>query len=146
MESDRIEILLKKYFQGETSIAEEQQLQSYFSSSDVAQHLEQYVPMFCYFSEAKMQKSARQVPLQPRKRNIVAWLSVAASAVVLLGIGITWFTQDKPQDLGTYDNPEVALRETKKALALLSGNVNKGIESVQYVQEYEDSKNLIFKK
>jgi hypothetical protein len=146
MESDRIEILLEKYFQGETSIAEEQQLQSYFSSPDVAQHLEQYAPIFCYFSEAKMQKSARQVPLQPRRRNIVAWLSVAASAIVLLGIGITWFTQDKPQDLGTYDNPEVALRETKKALALLSGNVNKGIESVQYVQEYEDSKNLIFKK
>ena len=50
------------------------------------------------------------------------------------------------QDLGTYDNPEVALKETQKALALLSTHVNTGIESVNYIREYEDSKQLIFKK
>lgn len=145
MESHKIEILIEKYFQGETSIAEENELKNYFSSPDVAQHLMQYKPMFCYFSVAKEEKSAKQIPLQSRKR-IVAWLSVAASVVVLLGVGISMFNNSQPQDLGTYDSPEVAFRETQKALALLSGNVNKGLESVQYVQEYEDSKNLIFKK
>ncbi|HMK06466.1 MAG TPA: hypothetical protein VK476_02985 [Flavobacterium sp.] len=149
MESDKIEILLEKYFQGETSIVEENELKNYFSSLNVAQHLEQYKPMFGYFSLAKEQQFEQQVPLQTKKRN-VAWLSIAASVVVLLGIGTYAYVNSnnvvQNQSLGTYDDPEVAFRETQKALALLSGQVNKGIESVQYVQEYEDSKNLIFKQ
>jgi hypothetical protein len=46
MESVKIDYLVEKYFQGETSIAEEKELRTYFSSSDVAQHLEQYRPIF----------------------------------------------------------------------------------------------------
>ena len=145
MELDKIEILLEKYFEGETSIVEENQLKDYFSSPDVAQHLEQYKPLFGYFSEAKGQKSQHVVPLQSKKRY-VAWLSIAASVVVLLSAGtFTYFNyNEKPQDLGTYDNPEEAFRETQKALSLLSNNVNVGVESVQYIQEYENAKDKVF--
>ncbi|MHC0442255.1 hypothetical protein [Flavobacterium sp. 3-210] len=152
MELDRIENILEKYFQGETTIAEEKELKEYFSSPNVAQHLEQYQPMFGYFSQVKQQKSTQEIPLQTKKRN-VAWLSIAASAVVLLGIGTYFFTSEKnsapavaQSELGTYDNPEEALAATQKALALLSNNVNVGIESVQYINEYEQSKNKIFKQ
>ncbi len=147
MELDRIDILLEKYFEGETTIAEENQLKDYFSSSDVAQHLEQYKPLFGFFSKAKEQKSQQEIPLQSKKRN-VAWLSIAASVVILLGVGtFNYVNNTTPsEDLGSYDDPEVAFRETQKALALLSNNVNVGVESVQYIQEYEKSKNLIFKK
>ncbi|KAF2332980.1 hypothetical protein [Flavobacterium ginsenosidimutans] len=153
MELNKIEDILEKYFQGETSIAEENQLKEYFSSSNVAQHLEQYKPMFGYFSQAKEQKSTYEIPLQTKKRN-VAWLSIAASAVVLLGIGTYFFVSEKNDttavasqtELGTYDDPEEALKATQKALALLSNNVNVGIESVQYINEYEQSKNKIFKQ
>ncbi|WP_035649690.1 hypothetical protein [Flavobacterium sp. ASV13] len=152
MELDRIENILEKYFQGETTIAEEKELKDYFSSPNVAQHLEQYQPMFGYFSQVKQQKSTQEIPLQTKKRN-VAWLSIAASAVVLLGIGTYFFASEKDtapavaqSELGTYDNPEEALAATQKALALLSNNVNVGIESVQYINEYEQSKNKIFKQ
>ncbi|PIF31166.1 hypothetical protein CLU81_1647 [Flavobacterium sp. 9] len=152
MELDKIENILEKYFQGETSIAEEKELKEYFSSSNVAQHLEQYKPMFGYFSQVREQKSTQEIPLQTKKRN-VAWLSIAASAVLLLGIGTFFYVSQKTatpvvaqSELGTYDNPEEALAATQKALALLSNNVNVGIESVQYVKEYEQSKNKIFKQ
>jgi hypothetical protein len=152
MELNKIENILEKYFQGETSIAEENELKEYFSSSNVAQHLEQYKPIFGYFSKVKEQKSTHEVPLQTKKRN-VAWLSIAASAVVLLGIGTYFYMSEKnatpvvaQSELGTYDNPEKAFAETQKALALLSNNVNVGIESVQYIKEYEQSKNKIFKQ
>lgn len=153
MELNKIEDILEKYFQGETSIAEENQLKEYFSSSNVAQHLEQYKPMFGYFSQAREQKSTYEIPLQTKKRN-VAWLSIAASAVVLLGIGTYFFVSEKNEttavasqtELGTYDDPEEALKATQKALALLSNNVNVGIESVHYIKEYEQSKNKIFKQ
>ena len=73
MELNRIENILEKYFQGETTIAEEKELKDYFSSPNVAQHLEHYKPMFGYFSQAKEQKSTYEIPLQTKKRN-VAWL------------------------------------------------------------------------
>lgn len=145
MELDRIEILLEKYFEGETSIAEENELKVYFSSTDVAQHLEQHKAMFGYFSSAKEQKFEQKIPLKS-KRQKVAWLSIAASVVILLGM-FTFYNRsiNQNEDLGTYDDPEKAFIETQKALNLLSKNVNVGIESMQYVKEYQDSKNLIFK-
>ena len=151
MESNKIEILLEKYFQGETSIAEEKELKNYFSLPNVAQHLQQYQPLFGYFSQVKEQKSTQEISLQTKKRN-VAWLSIAASAVVLLGIGTYYISKKNTApavaqtELGTYDDPEEALAATQKALALLSKKVNVGIESVQYIKEYEQSKNKIFKQ
>jgi len=145
MELDRIENLLEKYFEGETTIAEENELRIYFGSSDVAQHLEQYKAMFGYFAKAKEQKFEQKIPLQSKKRN-VAWLSIAASVVVLLGM-FTFYNYDvnQNQDLGTYDDPQKAFEETQKALNLLSKNVNVGVEGMEYVQEYKNSQDLIFK-
>ncbi len=150
MAFNNIDILLEKYFQGETSIAEEKELRSYFSSQDVAPHLEQYKAVFGYFTQARKQEFAQQIPQTAKKRN-VKWLSVAASVVVLLGIA-TFFmiNTNEPvnhqHDLGTYESPELAFKETQKALALLSSNVNVGIESVRYIQEYEVTKSRVFKK
>ena len=152
MELDRIEKLIDKYFEGETSIAEEKELKNYFSSSDVAQHLEQYKSVFGYFSQAQSQQFNATIPLKAKKRTNVAWLSIAASVVILLGIGTFMYTKtnDKPSsqlsDLGTYDDPEVALAETQKALTLVSEKINVGIGSVSYINEFERSKNRIFKK
>jgi hypothetical protein len=38
------------------------------------------------------------------------------------------------------------MKETQRALAILSGHVNVGIESVMSLEQYEDSKKLIFKQ
>ncbi|WP_338647865.1 hypothetical protein V5J73_04315 [Flavobacterium sp. KS-LB2] len=151
MELVKIEDLIEKYFQGETSIAEENELRTYFSSSNVAQHLEQYKPLFGFYAFAKEQQFTSQVPQLPKAGNIkrnATWLSLAASVVVLLGIGTyAYYSADvvnKSQDLGTYDDPEEAFRATQKALSLLSDNVNVGIESVKYIQEYQTTKDKIF--
>ena len=149
MALDRIEKLLTKYFEAETSIAEEKELKDYFASSDVAQHLEQYKPLFGYALQAKQEQFTATIPLTTKKRKSVVWLSVAASVAVLFGVGL--FTYDsmstpEPQNLGTIDDPEVAFKETQKALAMISESVNKGIGSISYLNEYEQSKNKIFKK
>jgi hypothetical protein len=149
MESNKIEIQLEKYFRGETSIAEENELRDYFSSSNVLPHLEQYKPVFGYLSLAKEQKIEQIIWVRPKKRNL-KWLSIAASVVVLLGVGtfgyFNYSTMSQSQDLGTYDDPEIAFRETQKALSMLSTHINTGIGSLEYIQEYENSKNLIFKQ
>lgn len=144
----KIEQLIEKYFQGETSIAEENELKNYFSSSNVAQHLEYYKPIFGYFSLAKTEQFEKLIPLKTKKHNKAKWLSIAASVLVMLGVGMfMYFNNEKPktsEEYGSYESPEVALKETQKALALLSKNVNIGIESVGYINEYEVAKNKVF--
>jgi hypothetical protein len=148
MALDKIEILLEKYFEAQTTIAEERELKAYFSSDNVAPPLEQYKPIFGYAVQAKQEQYTATIPLNTTKRKSVVWLSVAASVAVLLGVGLFTFNhynQPKPQALGTINDPEVAFRETQKALAMISEHVNKGIGSMSYLNEYEQSKNKIFK-
>ena len=77
MELDRIEKLLEKYLEASTSVAEEKELRTYFSQESVPTHLEQYAPMFQYFSLAKEERFTKQVPLKTRGFNF-KWASVAA--------------------------------------------------------------------
>ncbi|WP_035678454.1 hypothetical protein [Flavobacterium limnosediminis] len=149
MELHTIEKLVEKYFSGETSIAEEKQLKEYFSSPDVAPHLEQYRAIFGYFKQAKQEQFTKTVPLQPRKRSYVAWISVAASVAVLSGT-LYFMNQlsEQPnlnQDLGTFESPEVAFQETQKALQMVSENVNEGVKSIDYINEYNQTTKTIFK-
>lgn len=149
MELNRIEKLLENYFQGETNLAEEQELKNYFVSGNVAPNLKQYQSMFGYFSEAKNQKFTKEIVIPNKKKNTV-WLSIAASVTILLGVGVFSYlnmeTKTKTTgEFGTYNDPEIAFRETQKALNMVSENVNVGIKSVEYVNEYQESKNLIFK-
>ncbi len=146
-----IEKLIDKYFEGETSITEENELKAYFSSSDVAQHLKQYQPIFGYFSQAKEQQFKQEIPLQAKKRNVVMWLSIAASVVVMLSAGMVVYFENTTRAnqfvaCTPEDSPELALAQTQKALALVSEHLNTGIQSVSYINEYENSKNKIFKK
>jgi hypothetical protein len=143
----KIEALLEKYLDGMTSIAEEKELKNYFLSSNVAAHLQQYQPIFAYFGRAKNEKFVRILPLK-NARIKIKWLSIAASISILFGIGsLFYFNTDsqKTADLGTFDNPETALIETQRQLFLISENINKGYKSVAIINEYQQSKNLIFK-
>lgn len=150
MALDRIEILLEKYFEAATSINEENELKVYFSSTNVAQHLQEYQSLFVHFNKAKEEQFSATLPLKTKKRNYLAWLSIAASVTILLGVGaFMYFNNQQTKTLteyGTYDNPEEALKETQKALAMISGHVNTGIESVHYISEYQNSKEKIFKE
>ncbi|MFM2231146.1 MAG: hypothetical protein RL607_2404 [Bacteroidota bacterium] len=152
MEWDKnIDILVEKYFEGETSLAEEKQLKHYFASQEVAPHLEQYRAIFCYFTQQQRDTFEKELVLAPQKTYPYRWF-VAASIALLLGGGF-WFTQQESNpplvaqsELGTYDSPEKAFEETQKALAMVSGHLNTGIESMGYLNEYENSKNQVFKQ
>ena len=148
MESAKIALLIEKYVEGETSIAEEMILKKYFTSSEIAPDLVQYKPLFQYLASNSSHKFTKGIPLLNDKRNPAKWVSIAASVVVLLGVGLytysTYSSSKQSADLGSFDDPQVAFEETQKALALLSKHVNSGIESVRYVQTYEDTRDKIF--
>ena len=141
MELDNIEKLLEKYFEATTTVDEERKLREYFSQDDVATHLQQYRPMFNYFSNAKEEKYTKQVPLKPRV-NYYKWLSVAAA--VVLTFGIYFGSQYQEEQRLEQEKAEYAYEETKKAFELLAENFNKGTEKVAYLKEFEEAKQKIY--
>lgn len=146
MELNKIEQLLAQYFEGNTTIAEEKGLKDYFTSSQVPPHLKQYQSLFGYFSNEKRIKGKAEYRI-PTKESFRNWWSIAASVIVLLSVGtytIFNYQTKSTNDLGTYEDPEVAFRATQKALSVLSTQVNVGIESVHYINEYEQAKNKVF--
>ena len=141
MELDNIERLLEKYFEATTTVDEERKLREYFSQDDVATHLQQYRPMFNYFSNAKEEKYTKQVPLKPRV-NYYKWLSVAAAVVLTFGIYFGKQYQDRKQR--ELEQAEYAYQETKKAFELLAENFGRGTEKVAYLKEFEEAKQKIY--
>jgi len=152
---NNIEKLLEKYENGETSIKEEHVLKNYFKSDTVAPHLEMYKPMFDYFLVNKEEQYTKDVPLKT-KPSIYKWISVAAVAVLLLGV---YFTSSNRQDLGTYNDPQIAFNDFSNSMELISKQFNKGASTVGYLEEVnkgtstlgylneiENTTRIIFKK
>ncbi|APY11772.1 hypothetical protein BWZ22_11230 [Seonamhaeicola sp. S2-3] len=157
---NNIEKLLKKYENGETTLKEEQQLKNYFSQETVAPHLEMYKPMFNYFLANKQEQFTKDVPLKTKRIFNYKWISVAAVAVLMLGFYFnSSIITDDCNELGTYCEPEQALEEVTKQLAMISNHFNKGTQAVGYLKEVdkgtaalgylneiENTTSIIFKK
>ena len=159
---DKIEKLLEKYDNGETTLQEEQQLKNYFVQETVAPHLEVYKPMFVYFLQTQKEQYTKEVPLQPKKTyTLYKWISVAAIAVLMFGIYTQVGNQSKSLDELTQDEL-VAYNQTMEAFNLLASNFNKGTESINalslvstslekgtenisYLEEFSNTTNKIFK-
>ena len=141
---NNIEKLLEKYDNGETSLKEEQLLKNYFASDDVAPHLEVYKSMFGYFSICNREQFNKEISFEteaktevktPKRLFNYTWLSVAAVAVLMIGFYFGSSLSDG--DLGTYEDPELALMEVTKSLEMISKSFNKGVATVNYLDEME---------
>ncbi|WP_034044089.1 hypothetical protein [Wocania ichthyoenteri] len=129
---NNIENLLEKYEKGETSLKEEQVLKNYFSNDTVAPHLEMYKPMFNYFLVNQQEQFTKDVPLKTKRTFNYKWLSVAAVAVLMLGF---YFGKSFNNDLGTYEDPQLAFNEFSKSMEMISQSLNKGTSTVGYLNE-----------
>ena len=147
MNNTAIKYLIEQYFEGETSLQEEQQLRTYFQQEEVAEELKEYQPLFQYFATAKQEELPsgfeEQVVVQLKRpakrrfmRRIVQMGSVAASMLLVVGSYI-WYNKtdvtptvsDQMQiNWEQYEitNEAEAYKETKAALELLSKKLNRG--------------------
>lgn len=139
MELAKIKIVLERYFEGETSLQEEQQLRDFFQNEDVPEHLAPYKALFKGFTLAQQEKSTREVVLPKPGNGKPVWIwSIAASLVVALGIGSMLFyqnnglTQKEQEALAAY-------QEAKQTMLLLSENLNKGASKMDYLSTFAES-------
>ena len=159
---NNIEDLLEKYNNAETSLKEEAQLKAYFASANVAPHLEHYRPMFHYFSKSKQEQYTKDVPLNTKKTKLYPWSSVAAVAVLMLGLimpQVLGPSQEEQRQqalaMATYTKTMEALslvalgmnegKQQLNSLVLVSDNFNQGIEEAGRLSEFSKTTNKIFK-
>jgi hypothetical protein len=145
MELVKIENLLEKYFDGETTIQEEDILQTYFSQAYVPSHLEEYQSMFSYFKQTKAETSDQNIQVKREKKPWKMYGTSVVAAILLLFLTLYFFIP-KNDGLSKEDRilAENALLETQKAFALISENLNKGNQAIAVLETYDDAQSKIF--
>ena len=157
MNTIEIKELIEKYFEGETTQEEEVGLRDFFLHEKVPPDLAIYADLFRYFSDAGKDeisnpgfeqrflsqiKEIPVIPLPSKRRQIYYITSIAAGILLLCGLILT-FRYDiikNPRNHGlknTYSNPSAAYIEAKKALLMVSVNLNNGLDQMQQIQNFQ---------
>ena len=63
------------------------------------------------------------------KRTPLWFISIAASLLIVAGIGLAWFNRSKPLE-DTFDDPAVAYAMLENTLIKMSGCIDTGLSSV----------------
>lgn len=165
MDQEKIQALLRKYYSGATSLEEEQELKAYFTENDVPGSLLPEKEMFTCFSfnnnedipspefEQKLINSIigeeNNIKKGSKTRILYNVLRVAASLIIL---SASYIIIDKNTSLFhshyTYteiDNPEIAYKEAKKALLMVSSNMNAGLSGLENLEKLNSGKEEILK-
>mgnify|MGYP006909099522 CR=1 FL=1 len=138
MELVKIEKLIEKYENAESTLQEEQTLKDYFQHSNVPAHLLEYKALFTYFNESKAERYTKTIPL---KTNTLNWKWLSVAAVALIMIGAYTFNRHSEQQKAL-----VAYQETQQALQLISQNLNRGENvAIAGLQEFHKTQKKIFK-
>jgi len=140
MELDKIERLLEKYLEAETTLKEERILKNYFSQEDIPTHLSEYKSLFNYFSDSSLETSTRSITLSRRTISL-KWLSIAAMLIFFVGVFSIY-----ENNISEKEEARLAYLETQKALNLISQSLNKGNNAIAQLQTFENTQNIIFKK
>lgn len=147
MEYQAIKNLLDRYFQGETTLEEEQTLREYFRAGPVDERLTTYTPLFQWMAHEQEQtledqkaaslldkldrSTAKRIPLRTAGRM---WI-LRVAAVLALMVGMWWayeYRQTDDQtaavDWSKYEitDEQEALRITRGALLKASRTLNSG--------------------
>ncbi|GAA4322291.1 hypothetical protein GCM10023115_50300 [Pontixanthobacter gangjinensis] len=144
MELGKIEKLLERYDEGETSLAEEKILREYFLREEVPEHLKSYQMMFMFSTRQADEKLEEEPNISKSRKDWYSWTAIAAILVVALGI--FFFNQPERMnhnDLGTISDEQQAYEKTKETLNMISQIMNEGKSDLVYLKEFNNTKDKI---
>ena len=154
MKTEEIKTLLERYYRGETTLPEEQQLKSYFQQNDVPDELEADRETFRFLSGLSLEEmplppgleerlsssicrweEADTPQVRPKVRrpmvSLMKW-STGIAAALVIAAGAGWYAlkaNDRPRD--TFDNPELAYAEARRALNLFGTAFDRGEKQME---------------
>ncbi|MEN8227636.1 MAG: hypothetical protein ABFS38_05735 [Bacteroidota bacterium] len=157
MESiEEIRRILEKFYQGNTTLAEEKILRAYFSSNTVH---EEFIPdkeLFQSFGSEgdpivvpddlnqKIIASIDQLERKETKTRRISLYSLsglAAGLLVMIAVYLFYIRTDRPSLLAsnqmadTYEDPMDAYEEAKRTLAYVSAKLNHGTSELEHVRQ-----------
>lgn len=145
MKNEKLDILVQKYVEAETSQEEERALRAALTEEKIPDKYADLQALFGYF---ELQKTMA-VPdftnptlsgVSPRNRIIsMRWIAAAASVVILI-VAFFWISQNNGvSSADTFTDPNIAAENAVKALELLSTEINKGQNmAVDQIKELEN--------
>jgi hypothetical protein len=155
MDSEKINELLSKYWNCETTLEEEEQLQLYFRSSSVPESLKETAQLFTYFDhrrkknltdvsfDARVMKAIRKpkgqlATLAYNRLRIAAGIIVLLVAIWLVRMEVRK-TSPLPDTADTYNDPKLAFEETKKALMMISKSFSTAEEQAKKINLFNEA-------
>lgn len=146
---NHIEALLERYYDAQTSEAEEQRLKDFFLHEEVPAHLQAEKEMFLQLQvsavpEGIEERLSQSIDRWGKKQRTLRlqWIGgIAASLLLLFGAG--WYLQDTPRK-DTCATPEEAYIEAQRALVMFSTALNKGMKQMDVLHETTERVEKIF--
>lgn len=154
MDYKEVKILLDSYFDGTSSLEDEKRLRHYFEQEkNIPADLEYARKLFVHFTEEAKIEFDGELHYPQQNKRLFYWkiAGIAASLLVLLGVGYMTF---QPQDENVYaiingqpiTDKAQAIEETKRALQLMSTNLNQGTRDLEHLSKLNEVKELISKE
>ena len=144
----KIDELLDKYFEGETSCEEERELRRFFTEEEVPEHLQTYRPLFAYLNreatsmaepteeKSVTTESAKRKPFR-LYRTFYAVSGIAAGLLLLLGVAkIIFPLSGVPENYVVIDGQRYTDEKLVEAKAL------EALQNASFTDE--DLSNLLF--
>jgi len=148
METKQIKLLLQRYFNGESTEAEEKQLEVYFQGGKIAEEVAEYAEFFGGISE--LAKVAGEETIEDDVMDFILenehnektrfrklWMNVtgiAASIIIVLGGFLIYQQQQKPFE-DTFEDPDRAYAYAEQTLQYVSGKYSKGLAELAYFEK-----------
>lgn len=158
MDSNKLSSLLDKYYAGESSEAEEAQLREALKQPSVDESLKEHAQLFAFFEAEKdaltlgadFDAQLKQRLKQESSHKGFQWnfyLRIAATVLLAFTVGLLLYKNPKevsPED--TYQDPQKAYEETKKALMYLSSKINEGTDQIKKIETFAIAQEKIEKQ
>lgn len=139
MES-QIKNLQKKYWEGNSSVEEEQLLKQLLKKENRTD------AESAFFKEIAKQQSIKSklVFPHPKKQNKILWqlTTVAATIAILIALTIGFNTSNNTNQF-TIDDPQQAYEISQQALLLVSSKLNKGKTYSSKMDKINEVKNMV---
>ncbi len=162
MNRAQIDILLEKYWNAETSLADEQTLKEYFSYNEVPEDLKMYQDFFAEVQEQQIPVLSddfdEKIMTQIEKEKVVKLNNSQLrtrfwqiAAIFLIVIGTSLFiisdidTNSSALSKAEYAEAEKAYTETKLALGLVSRKLKKGQRPLIQLGKFNQNFQMKFK-
>ena len=169
MDSKEIDQLLEKYWECQTSLEDEALLKEYFNGADIDAKYDEVSDLFKYYAHEKTQVelgddfnekvlaslqtgTASSIKGPARIGRVIKLFGdiakVAAVGLIIVTAGYFIKQEVEKEDAqplltDTFEDPQKAFEETKKALQLISKNFNKGRKQAKKVATFSEAQEQV---